>query len=151
MAVLSRLSQNCHHGRQQGQHTRVWQVSRTLISDNKASFSFNALLLFFLLFFFSLFLTKKPKQSRPKIMGANRSDNINQNPGSCHNLGQYLSAKGRPCTENHLHCIRTPLIHSDLKLKDCFIKNKNVSFCKKCIPMFVCGLSMFSYELPLLN
>ena len=79
-------------------------------------------------------------------MGANRSNNINQNPGSCRNLSQYLYTKGGHCTENHLHCIGTPLIHSDLKLKDCFI-----SFGKKFVPTFICGLSMFGYELPLLN
>ena len=68
----------------------------------KASFNFNTLLFFFFFFFFfSLFLMKK--KSKPNIMEAN--------------LGQYLCAKGRYCTENHLRCIRTPLIHSDLKLK----------------------------------
>ena len=47
-----------------------------------------------------------------------------KNQGSCHNLVKYQCAKGRHCTENDSHCIRTPLIHSDLKLKDCFIKKK---------------------------
>ena len=84
-------------------------------------------------------------------MGANCSENINKNLGSCHNLGLYLCTKGRHCTENHLHCIRTPLIHADLKLKDCFIKKKKVLFRKKFVPMFVCGLSMFDYELSILN
>ena len=61
-------------------------------------------------------------------MGANCFDNIGKNPESCHNLGQYLCAKGSHFTENHLHCIRTPLIHSDLKLKDHFMKKKRNKF-----------------------
>ena len=47
--------------------------------------------------------------------------------------------------------IKTPLTHSDLKIKYRFIKKKKVSFRKKFVPTFVCGLSMFDYELPLLN
>ena len=45
-------------------------------------------------------------------MEANLSDNVDQNPESRHNLGQYVRAKARHCTENHLYCIRTPLTHS---------------------------------------
>ena len=122
------------------------RVSRTLISDNKVWTWYSCQLkenrkhlsilihfCFFLFVFFSLFLTKRNKQWRPNFIGANRSGDIDQNPGSCHNLRQYLCTKGRHCTKNHLHCIRTPLIHSDLTLED-RLSRKKISF----IPQEVC-------------
>ena len=62
----------------------------------KASFNFNTLLFFCFSFFFFFFFPKA------KHYGVNRYDNMDQNPGSCHNLCQYLCTKGRHCTENHL-------------------------------------------------
>ena len=116
----------------------------------KASFNFNTL--FFFVLFFSITFCEKKNNRGQTLWGRIAPALSAKNPGSCHNLGQYKCAKGRHCTENHLHRIRTPLICCDLKFKDRFIKKKkNVSFRKKFVPAFVCGLYMFSYELPLLN